>query len=84
MDTFSPASTHNFIARPSQVEPRLLDIAENMADLDPQQKIALINENLQEVLRPDIIENAIVKEDRPLAIYWGNVRYNCLKGTRGY
>jgi tyrosyl-tRNA synthetase len=44
-----------------------------MADLDPQQKIALINENLQEVLRPDIIENAIVKEDRPLVIYWGNV-----------
>jgi hypothetical protein len=44
-----------------------------MADLDPQQKIALINENLQEVLRPDIIENAIVKEKRPLVIYWGNV-----------
>ncbi|ERF71839.1 Tyrosine--tRNA ligase [Endocarpon pusillum Z07020] len=42
-----------------------------MADLDPQQKIALINENLQEVLRPDIIEDAIVKENRPLVIYWG-------------
>ena len=45
-----------------------------MADLDPQQKIALINENLQEVLRSDIIENVIVKENRPLAIYWGNVQ----------
>lgn len=44
-----------------------------MADLDEQQKIALINENLQEVLRSDIIENALVKERRPLAIYWGNV-----------
>lgn len=44
-----------------------------MSDLDPQQKIALIKENLQEVLRPDIIENVLVKEDRPLAIYWGNV-----------
>lgn len=43
-----------------------------MADLDSSQKIALINENLQEVLRRDIIENVIVKEDRPLAIYWGN------------
>ena len=42
-----------------------------MADLDPQQKIALINENLQEVLRSDIIENAIIKENRPLAVYWG-------------
>lgn len=42
-----------------------------MADLDPEQKIALINENLQEVLRPDIIEHAIVKENRPLTIYWG-------------
>jgi hypothetical protein len=44
-----------------------------MADLDEQQKIALINENLQEVLRSDIIENALVKERRPLTIYWGNV-----------
>lgn len=45
-----------------------------MADLDPQEKIALINANLQEVLRPDIIENAIVKENRPLVIYWGEAR----------
>jgi hypothetical protein len=44
-----------------------------MADLDPQQKIALINENLQEVLKPEIIENAIVKENRPLVIYWGRL-----------
>src|SRR5947209_2190863 len=43
-----------------------------MTELDPQQKIALIYENLQEVLRKDIIEHVIVKENRPLAIYWGN------------
>lgn len=48
-----------------------------MADLDPQQKIALINENLQEVLRPDIIENVIVKEKRPLVIYWGKAGSKC-------
>jgi tyrosyl-tRNA synthetase len=44
-----------------------------MADLDAHQKIALINENLQEVLKPEIIENAIVKENRPLVIYWGKL-----------
>jgi hypothetical protein len=45
-----------------------------MSDLNPQQRIALIKENLQEVLRLDIIENVIVKEGRPLCIYWGNAR----------
>lgn len=44
-----------------------------MADLDPQQKIALIKENLQEVLRLDIIEDALITENRPLVIYWGNI-----------
>ena len=44
-----------------------------MADtLSADQKIALINENLQEVLKPEIIEDVIRKQDRPLAIYWGN------------
>jgi tyrosyl-tRNA synthetase len=42
-----------------------------MSDLDPQQRIALIKENLSEVLRLDIIENVIVNENRPLSIYWG-------------
>ncbi|MCJ1358069.1 MAG: hypothetical protein MMC33_008067 [Icmadophila ericetorum] len=43
-----------------------------MADeLSPQEKIALIQEGLQEVLRPDIIEDVIVKQKRPLEIYWG-------------
>ena len=42
-----------------------------MSDLSPQEKIALIKEQLQEVLREDIIEHVIVKEKRPLIIYWG-------------
>lgn len=47
-----------------------------MADtLSADQKIALINENLQEVLKPEIIEDVIRKQDRPLAIYWGNYEY---------
>ncbi|KAL8721704.1 MAG: hypothetical protein Q9225_001654 [Loekoesia sp. 1 TL-2023] len=39
--------------------------------LSAQEKIALIQENLQEVLKQDIIEDVIVKQDRPLKIYWG-------------
>ncbi|KAI9792748.1 MAG: hypothetical protein M1833_001029 [Piccolia ochrophora] len=43
-----------------------------MADsLNAQQKVALIKENLQEVLKPEILEDVICKENRPLAIYWG-------------
>ncbi|KAI9835305.1 MAG: Tyrosine--tRNA ligase cytoplasmic [Sarea resinae] len=39
--------------------------------LTPQEKIALINQNLQEVLKPQIIEDVIVKQNRPLVLYWG-------------
>ena len=43
-----------------------------MADeLTPQEKIALINVNLQEVLKPELIEDVIVRQNRPLKIYWG-------------
>lgn len=42
-----------------------------MADLSPQEKIAMIKEQLQEVLREDIIEDVIIKDKRPLIIYWG-------------
>ena len=41
--------------------------------LSPQEKIALIHENLQEVLKPEIIENVIIKENRPLCLYWGRL-----------
>lgn len=34
-------------------------------------KIALIKENLQEVLNEEIIEEVMVKQNRPLVIYWG-------------
>ncbi|KAI9803846.1 MAG: hypothetical protein M1825_001726 [Sarcosagium campestre] len=43
-----------------------------MADsLTAQEKIALIKQNLQEVLKPEIIEDIIVKQNRPLVVYWG-------------
>ena len=39
--------------------------------LTADEKIALIHENLQEVLKPEIIEDVIKRQNRPLAIYWG-------------
>jgi tyrosyl-tRNA synthetase len=39
--------------------------------LTPQQKLALIKENLQEVLKEEILEDVIIKQNRPLVIYWG-------------
>ena len=44
------------------------------AALSPQEKIALIKDQLQEVLKPEIIEDVIVKQNRPLKIYWGTLR----------
>lgn len=39
--------------------------------LSVDQRIALIRENLHEVLKFDIIEDVVRKQDRPLCIYWG-------------
>ena len=35
-----------------------------------EDKLALITQNLQEVLNPEIIED-VLRQDRPLCIYWG-------------
>ncbi|OAL40249.1 hypothetical protein AYO20_00669 [Fonsecaea nubica] len=40
-------------------------------ELSPEEKLALIKDQLQEVLHEDILENVILKEQRPLIIYWG-------------
>ncbi|KAI7051078.1 tyrosyl-tRNA synthetase, partial [Hortaea werneckii] len=37
----------------------------------PQEKFALLKNNLQEVLNPEIIEEVLNKNERPLRIYWG-------------
>lgn len=42
-----------------------------MADLTDDEKIKLITDNLEEVLNPEIFEDVIRKEKRPLEIYWG-------------
>jgi len=43
----------------------------DMADLKPEERIALIKENLAEFLNPEIIES-IISEGRNPRIYWGN------------
>ena len=40
-------------------------------DLSADERIAIIRQNLQEVLRLDIIEDVIKHQNRPLCIYWG-------------
>jgi tyrosyl-tRNA synthetase len=40
-------------------------------ELEPEQKLALIKDQLQEVLHEDILEQVILKEKRPLSVYWG-------------
>lgn len=39
--------------------------------LSPEESIALIKANLAEVLNPEIIDDVILKEKRPLKVYWG-------------
>ncbi len=39
--------------------------------LSPEDSIALIKANLAEVLNPEIIDNIILNEKRPLKVYWG-------------
>ncbi|KAI5851300.1 tRNA synthetases class I-domain-containing protein [Morchella snyderi] len=42
-----------------------------MAESTAAEKIELITRGLQEVLKLNIIEDVIIKENRPLKIYWG-------------
>lgn len=40
-------------------------------ELTPEQKLALVKSKLQEVLHEDWLEDIIVKQQRPLSLYWG-------------
>lgn len=43
-----------------------------MADtMSPQDKLDLVKLNLYEVLKEDLIEDVVVRQNRPLKIYWG-------------
>ncbi|KAF5559200.1 tyrosyl-tRNA synthetase [Fusarium mexicanum] len=39
--------------------------------MTPEESITLIKANLAEVLNPEIIDNVILKANRPLRVYWG-------------
>ncbi|KAI5294570.1 hypothetical protein KEM52_003708 [Ascosphaera acerosa] len=39
--------------------------------LTPQEKLSLITSGLQEVLKPELLEDIVVKQDRPLCVYFG-------------
>lgn len=39
--------------------------------MSPEDKLALVKSGLPEILHPEILEEIIVKEQRPLVIYWG-------------
>ena len=47
-----------------------------MAELSREDRLKLIHQNLQEILKPDIIEQIVLKEDRPLKIYWGMANFD--------
>ena len=40
-------------------------------ELSPEQRLALIQTNLSEVLKPELIEDIVLNQKRPLKIYWG-------------
>lgn len=40
-------------------------------ELTPEEKFALIKSNLQEVLHEEILEDIVLKQKRPLILYWG-------------
>lgn len=40
-------------------------------ELSPEQKLALIKSNLQEVLHEEILEDIVLKQKRSLVLYWG-------------
>lgn len=42
-----------------------------MVEMTAAEKVELITRGLQEVLRKNVIEDIIVKENRPVKIYWG-------------
>ena len=45
--------------------------------LSREERLSLVLQNLQEVLKSDIIEHVVLKEDRPLKIYWGTTKLDC-------
>lgn len=57
-----------------------------MVQMTAAEKVELITRGLQEVFRKNIIEDVIMRQNRPLKIYWGSVppslRSNTAKKTK--
>ncbi|KAJ9642616.1 tyrosine-tRNA ligase [Exophiala oligosperma] len=41
-------------------------------ELSPEEKLSLVTDQLAEVLHRDILEDIIIKQQRPLVLYWGS------------
>lgn len=68
----SPKESQNCRCAHLQVTVNDLSILPTMAEqLSREERLKLIHQNLHEVLKPEIIEDIVLKEDRPLKIYWG-------------
>ena len=64
---------HRFITT-ANTEYHTANTSAEMTATNTQEKIALIKQGLQEVLKENIISDVIEKEGRPLKIYWGKSR----------
>ena len=53
---------------PSTTQPSPSNMADQMTG---PERVALIKDQLHEVLKPEIIEDIVVKQNRPLVVYWG-------------
>lgn len=52
--------------------PQLASIQDcELEKMTPEESITLIKANLTEILHPDIIDDVILKDKRPLRVYWG-------------
>lgn len=54
----------------------------NGSEMTGEERIKLITTNLQEVLNPEIMEDIILKEKRPLTIYWGMLESSSVNESR--
>lgn len=52
-----------------------------MATQTKEQKLALINENLEEILNPEIIEK-VLDEGRNVKVYWGMCQWHISRSLR--
>ena len=60
-----PGSNHHGEGGPQEGHDR------TQSELNREQQLALIKQNLQEVLKPELLEDIVLRQGRPLSLYWG-------------